>query len=131
METMPVETTMPILTIIAYAISMIGGVGALIFGIMVGVKILNKDGTGPGVIAIILAIICNLATFIWGWVKVNDLGIKDIMKWYTICVAVSVLGTIVAVATGAFAFAGAMNQMEMEMEPMEIGIEETEVEPGN
>ncbi|MDG2125635.1 MAG: hypothetical protein P8J87_18175, partial [Verrucomicrobiales bacterium] len=50
---------------VGYAIILLAGVGLLICGIMVGVKILKREGAGLGVLAIVLAIFCGLATLIW------------------------------------------------------------------
>lgn len=109
-------------------ISSLASLALIILGILVGVKILNKFGTGPGVAAILLAIFCNLATFIWGWVKAGELGIQKLMKWYTIALVVAIVGSVLygigmgqlaakAASEGGFeGFEDMQNQLQEDME---------------
>jgi hypothetical protein len=113
MEVSPVTTPeLPLLAMLGYAVSALGGLACLVLGVIVGVKIMNKYGTGPGVAAIILAVLCNIATFIWGWVKVKELQIGNIMKWYTIGFVVSVVGGILCAAGIASAGVSMSQQMQ-------------------
>lgn len=65
-------------------IGSLAGVACLVFGIIVGTKVLQKQGTGLGILAILMAIFCVLPTFIWGWVKAKDFGIEKLMIGYTV-----------------------------------------------
>jgi hypothetical protein len=117
MEVSPLTTPeLPLLAMLGYAVSALGGVACLVLGVIVGVKIMNKYGTGPGVAAIILAVLCNLATFIWGWVKVKELQIGNLMKWYTIGFIVSVIGGILCAAGIASAGVSMGQQMQIQMQ---------------
>jgi hypothetical protein len=81
---------MPLLGIIG----IVFGIISLICWIMVIVKIFQEGSIGLG----ILAIICPLFAFIYGWVKVNEYGINNIMLVWTLCIVVN-LGVRVGLAT--------------------------------
>jgi hypothetical protein len=70
------------------------GIGSLICWIMVIVKIFQEGSVGLG----ILAIICPLFAFIYGWMKVNEYGIRNIMLVWSACI---VLGLIINVSQAA------------------------------
>lgn len=59
----------------------IGGIGALICFIMVLIKLFNEKGVLHG----ILGILCGLYPFIWGWMNVGRLNIRNIMIIWSIC----------------------------------------------
>jgi hypothetical protein len=67
-------------------------VGIVICQIFVAIKIFQNDGALKG----ILALICGLFGFIWGWMNATRLGIKNIMLIWTvlivICLIVGVMG---------------------------------------
>lgn len=81
-------------------IGSLAGVACLVFGIIVGTKVLQRQGTGLGILAILLAIFCVLPTFIWGWAKAKEFGIQRLMIWYTVAVVLLlVFGRNVVVLT--------------------------------
>ena len=96
---------------IGQIIAWIGSLAVLVLGIMVGVKILQKQGTGLGVLAIILAIFCVLPTLIWGWIKAKEFGMQKLMMWYTIAFVVASIGNIIS---GAAIFGALMGSPEMQ-----------------
>lgn len=68
------------------------GLGSLVCGIMVLVKLFKAEGTGKG----ILGLVCMLYTFIWGWQNSGKLNIKNVMMAWT---ALILLGVVVGAIT--------------------------------
>ncbi len=71
-------------------LSLVAGVANLVCFIVVLIKLFQVEGTLKG----ILGIICSLYTFIWGWMNVENLGIRQVM---TIWSALIVVGLILNV----------------------------------
>jgi hypothetical protein len=70
--------------------------GMIICQIFVAIKIFQNDGALKG----ILALICGLFGFIWGWMNASRLGIKNIMMiWTVLLIICFILG-----AMGGFNF---------------------------
>ncbi len=67
-------------------------VAYVICWIIVVIKIFQNDGALKG----ILALICWLFAFIWGWIHAGRLGIKNIMMIWTvlliICIIIGAMG---------------------------------------
>ncbi len=84
------------------------GLVSIICWIKVLIVIFNKAGVGLG----ILGIICPIFTFIWGWVKNAEYGLKKIMLIWTIATGASFVLNVVAGATMAASpeFQKAMNE---------------------
>ncbi|MBC8506223.1 MAG: hypothetical protein H8D34_15280 [Chloroflexi bacterium] len=59
----------------------VGGIGALICFVLVLIKLFNEKGALHG----ILGILCGLYPFIWGWMNVGRLNIRNIMLLWTAC----------------------------------------------
>ena len=68
-------------------VAIIVGIGSLICWIMVLIKLFQEKGVLHG----ILGIICALYPFIWGWIHVNRLNIRNVMIVWTICVVLGVI----------------------------------------
>jgi hypothetical protein len=62
-------------------------IGAWICSIMVGVKAIQRKETVVG----ILSIICSLVGLVYGWVKANEWGIKNLMLIFTILFALGIV----------------------------------------
>jgi hypothetical protein len=62
------------------------GLGSLVCWIMVVVKIFQSGNVGLG----ILGILCPLFTFIYGWVKADEFGIKNLMLIWTVLVVAGI-----------------------------------------
>ncbi|MFT5195845.1 MAG: hypothetical protein ACI9EW_001595 [Cellvibrionaceae bacterium] len=63
----------------------LGGVAAivnLVCFIMVLIKLFQSEGVLMG----ILGLICGIYTFIWGWMKNEEQGIRQIMTYWTIAI---------------------------------------------
>jgi len=62
-------------------LSWIGSITAWVVGLIVLIKLFQKEGVLKG----ILGLICMLYTYIWGWTKINDteLNIKTPMYIWT------------------------------------------------
>jgi len=71
------------------------GIGGLICCIMVLIRLFKAKGVLHG----ILGIICGLYPFIWGWINVKALGIKNIMIAWTACFAIGIPLNIMASAS--------------------------------
>ncbi len=73
------------------------GIGSLICWIMVLIRLFKAKGALHG----ILGIICGLYPFIWGWINVNALGIKNIMIAWTACFVLAVPLNVMSAAGAA------------------------------
>lgn len=71
------------------------GIGSLVCWIMVLVNIF-RDNIGLG----ILGLICGLFAFIYGWVKVQEYGIKKVMIWWTIFFVGAIVLQVIAAGVG-------------------------------
>jgi hypothetical protein len=60
--------------------------GSLVCWIMVVVKIFQSGSVGLG----ILGIFCPLFTFIYGWVKADELGVKNLMLIWTVLIVAGI-----------------------------------------
>jgi hypothetical protein len=78
-------------------IGLLLGLGCLICGIIVLIKLFQEKGILHG----ILGFICGLYTFIWGWMNATRLGIKNIMIIWTLLL---LLFIVVNVAFGGFSY---------------------------
>lgn len=68
----------------------LAGLGSLICWIVVVIKMFQKEGVLNG----ILAIICSLYAYIWGWMHQEDAG-KQLMIGWTVCI-------LICIAAGMF-----------------------------
>ena len=68
-------------------LSMLVGLGCLVCGIIVLIKLFQNEGALKG----ILGLICGLYTFIWGWMNATKLGIKNIMMIWTLLIIVAIV----------------------------------------
>ena len=68
-------------------ISYLAGIVSLICWIMVLIKMFPAEGAVKG----ILAIICALYAFIWGWMNTSKFNLKNIMLIWTVAILVSVV----------------------------------------
>jgi ABC-type antimicrobial peptide transport system permease subunit len=67
-------------------VSYLAAIACLICWIMVLIKMFPAEGTLKG----ILAIICGLYAFIWGWMNATKFNLKNIMLIWTIALIVSI-----------------------------------------
>ena len=74
--------------IIGSLFSIVGGLGSLICWILVLMKMFPAEGALKGV----LAIICGLYAFIWGWINAARFNLRNIMLAWTVCIVLSVIG---------------------------------------
>jgi hypothetical protein len=73
-------------------LSYIGSVLAFVAGIVVLVKLFQKEGVWKG----ILGLICMIYTYIWGWMHVKDESLK-LKTWMWVWTGAIVLGIILNV----------------------------------
>ena len=77
-------------------LSVVVGLATFVMFVVVLIKLFQNEGVGKG----ILGIICSLYTFIWGWMKHKELGITQLMIWWSVSiVAGMVLSAIVQSAS--------------------------------
>lgn len=76
------------------AIGGLFGLASLVLYIMVLIKLFSKEGVLMG----ILAIICGLYAFIWGWINHRSEGLTNIMLAWTACI---ILGMVLGGVGGA------------------------------
>jgi hypothetical protein len=70
----------------------IGSALAFVAGLVVLVKLFQKEGVWKG----ILGLICMLYTYIWGWMHVKDESLK-LKTWMWVWTGAILLGVILAV----------------------------------
>ncbi|HXV42255.1 MAG TPA: hypothetical protein VEC96_04290 [Anaerolineae bacterium] len=70
----------------------VGGIGSLICFIMVLIKMFPAEGALKG----ILAIICALYAFIWGWINAGRFNLQNIMYAWSGCIVLSIIGNVLA-----------------------------------
>jgi hypothetical protein len=80
-------------------ISIIANIIVWVVGIMVLVKLFQKEGVLKG----ILGLICMLYTFIWGWINRKEQNIEKLMYIWT---GLVLLGVILNVVSNAMASSG-------------------------
>jgi len=70
-------------------LSWLGGAIAWLTGIVVLIKLFQKEGILKG----ILGLICMIYTYIWGWTKINDaeLNMKTLMYVWTGAIVLGVI----------------------------------------
>ena len=68
-------------------LSILLGIGSLICWIIVLTKLFPAEGVGKG----ILAIICGLYAFIWGWQNKDQHNIQTVMIIWTILFVLSII----------------------------------------
>lgn len=81
--------------ILGSIISIIAGIGSLVCFILVLVQMFQRGETTMGIVCIVLtfcALIGPLITFIYGWVKSGQWGIKNIMVAWTVCIVLGFVG---------------------------------------
>jgi len=72
-------------------LSILVGIGSLICWIMVLIKMFPAEGVLKG----ILAIICGLYAFIWGWMKKDEHDLGTIMIAWTACAVISIILNVI------------------------------------
>jgi hypothetical protein len=68
----------------------IGIIGSIICWVMVLIKMFPAEGALKG----ILAIICSLYAFIWGWINAGRFNLRNVMWGWTACIVVLIIGAI-------------------------------------
>jgi hypothetical protein len=74
-----------------YFLAIADGIVSLVCWIMVLLKMFPAEGALKG----ILAIICGLYAFVWGWMNAGRFNLKNIMIAWTIAIIVSVVANFV------------------------------------
>lgn len=77
--------------VVGSILSVVGGVGSLICWIMVLIKMFPAEGALKG----ILAIICSLYAFIWGWINAARFNLRNVMLAWTVCIVLAVIGGVI------------------------------------
>jgi len=89
------------MAVLGSILSFVGGIGSLICLILVLIKMFPAEGALKG----ILAIICSLYAFIWGWINASRFNLKNVMMAWTGCIILAIIG-------GAISGAGAAASLE-------------------
>lgn len=77
---------------VGFILAAIGGLGSLACLIMVLIKMFPAEGALKGV----LAIICSLYAFIWGWMNAGRFNLRNVMFIWTACIVVAFIGNVLA-----------------------------------
>jgi hypothetical protein len=91
--------------VIGSILSFIGGIGSLICLIMVLMKMFPAEGPLKG----ILAILCTLYAFIWGWINASRFNLKNIMMAWTACIVLAIIGGVISGAAASAALQQGFN----------------------
>jgi uncharacterized membrane protein YfcA len=78
-------------------ISSIAGIVVWVIGLVVVIKIFQKEGVMKG----ILALICSLYTYIWGWQHAKEQNLTGMMWTWTIIIVISIIAGVVGGMQGA------------------------------
>ncbi len=97
---------------------------SLVCWIKVLIALFKKEGAGLG----ILGILCGIYTFIWGWMKSTELGLRKTMMWWTLTLVVSVLLWFVVIA-GAVGIAATSPEFKKAIEDAQKKAQEQQVQP--
>lgn len=73
-------------------LAILAGIGSLICLIMVLIPLTREKG----VLHCILGIICGLYTFIWGWMNVTRLNLRNVMLAWSACMLIGVVCNMIA-----------------------------------
>lgn len=76
-----------------YALGGLAGVVALICWILVLIRMFQAGHTTPGLVALLL-LLCGLSpifVLIYGWMKVDELGIRQLMTIYSVAFVIAFL----------------------------------------
>jgi hypothetical protein len=76
-------------------LAMLCGLGCVVCWILVLLKMFPAEGALKG----ILAIICGLYAFIWGWMNAGKHNLKNIMLAWTVLILLSIVLNVVAGAS--------------------------------
>ena len=72
-------------------LAVIAGIASLVFWIIMLVKFFTNDMVLHGVIGII----CSLWAFIYGWMKADELGARNIMMYWTIAIVAGIVLNVI------------------------------------
>jgi hypothetical protein len=73
-----------------YYLGIAAGLVSLVCWIMVLIKMFPAEGALKG----ILAIICGLYAFVWGWMNATRFNLKTIMLIWTVAILISVIANV-------------------------------------
>ena len=77
--------------------------GSLVCYVMVLIKLFPAEGALKG----ILALVCGLYAFVWGWMNAGRFGLKNIMLAWTVCILLTMaLGAMVGFSAVSQATSG-------------------------
>ncbi len=90
------------MAVLGQILSGVGGLISLVCFILVVVKMFQNGQTGVGIASIVLLLCCigGLVAFVFGWMKANEWGIKNVMLAWTGGIGLSILGNILTAAGG-------------------------------
>ena len=75
-----------------YYLAMAAGLVSIVCWIMVLLKMFPAEGALKGV----LAIICGLYAFIWGWMNAGRFNLKNIMLIWTVAIIIGVIANVMS-----------------------------------
>lgn len=87
--------------ILGLILAVAAGITSLVCFIIIVIELFKIQGVALG----ILGIICGIFTFIWGWVKVDEHGKRNIMIIWSIAIVGSIIANVIT-AAGASASGG-------------------------
>ncbi len=81
-------------------LAIVVGIGSLVCWIMVLIKLFQEKGVLHG----ILGIICAIYPFIWGWINVGRLNIRNVMIIWSVCIVLGIIlnGSATAMTASQF-----------------------------
>ena len=96
------EKTMDIMGVLAVLVQLVNvvfSIISLVCLIIVIVKFFQSGDSGTGVLCLLTTIFCGigaLITFILGWIKAGELGLKKVMLIWSVCIVINIgLGLLI------------------------------------
>ena len=73
----------------------LASLGSVVCWVMVLIKMFPAEGPLKG----ILAVICGLYAFVWGWMNAARFGLKNIMLAWTVCILITIATSVLGAAS--------------------------------
>jgi hypothetical protein len=77
-------------------LGMLCGIGAWVCSILVGVQAIKRQQMAVGIISII----CTIVGLVYGWMKANEWGIRQLMLIFTLLFVLAIVFNGINAATG-------------------------------
>jgi hypothetical protein len=80
-------------------LAVLAGIGSFVCWIMVLIKLFQNGQVAMGIVSIF----CGIVAFVLGWMNATAWNIKNVMLIWTACLAIGIIGQVLAGVLGAAA----------------------------